>query len=76
MVIKILGSGCSKCSKLTENTKEAIAKLGVDAEIVKVEDFKEIMKYGVMATPAMVVDEKLMFYGKVMKTEEIMNLLK
>ena len=76
MVIKILGSGCSKCSKLTENTKEAIEKLGVDAEIVKVEDFKEIMKYGVMATPAMVVDEKLMFYGKVMKTEEIMNLLK
>ncbi len=76
MVIKILGSGCSKCAKLTENTKEAVANLGVDAEIIKVEDFKEIMKYGVMATPALVVDEKLMFYGKVMKTQEIMNLLK
>lgn len=76
MIIKILGSGCSKCIKLTENTKEAVAKLGIEAEIVKVEDFKEIMGYGVMSTPAMVVDEKLMFYGKVMKTEEIMNLLK
>ncbi|MCK5763565.1 MAG: TM0996/MTH895 family glutaredoxin-like protein, partial [Clostridiales bacterium] len=59
MIIKILGSGCSNCKKLYENTKEAVNELGIDATVEKVEDFKEIMAYGVMKTPALVVDDKI-----------------
>ena len=75
MVIKILGSGCANCKKLEENTKKALNELGVQAEIVKVEDFKEIMKYGVMRTPAFVLDEKVKSYGKVLTVDEIKKLL-
>lgn len=76
MVIKILGSGCSNCVKLTGNTEEALKELGIEAEIVKVTDFMDIMKYGVMTTPALVVDEKVVSSGKVLKTKDIVNLLK
>ncbi len=76
MVIKILGSGCKSCVKLAENTKEALETLGIDAAIVKVTDFADIAGYGVMATPALVVDEKVVSYGKVLKTKDIINLLK
>ncbi len=76
MVIKILGSGCSSCTKLMENTKEALKELGIEAELGKVEDFREIMKYGVMTTPALVIDEKVVSSGKVLKTKDIVNLLK
>jgi len=71
MKIKVLGSGCANCKKLAENAKEAVNGLGIDATIEKVEDFKEIMKYGVMKTPALVVDEKVVVMGRVAKAEEI-----
>lgn len=76
MVIKILGSGCKNCVKLTENTKEALSKTGMEAEIIKVEDFKDIMSYGIMSTPGLVIDEKVVSYGKVLKPKEIISILK
>lgn len=75
MVIKILGSGCANCKKLEENAKKAVAELGVDVDVVKVEDFKEIMKYGVMRTPALVIDEKVRSFGKVLNVDEIKKLI-
>ena len=76
MTVKILGSGCKSCVKLAENTKEALAQLGLQAELVKVTDFSEIAAYGIMSTPALVVDEKVLSYGKVLKAKEIATLLK
>lgn len=71
MKIKILGTGCRKCNKLEENTKRAVAELGVDASIEKVEEIKKIVEYGVMSTPALVVDEEVKFSGRVPNVEEI-----
>ncbi len=76
MIIKILGSGCSNCKKLYDNTKEAVKELGIDATVEKVEDFKEIMAYGVMKTPALVVDGKVKVMGRVLKVEDIKKYLK
>lgn len=75
MIIKILGSGCVNCKKLEENTKKAVATLGIDATIEKVTDFKDIMAYGVMKTPALVVDEKVKIMGRVAKPDEIQKVL-
>ena len=75
MTVKILGSGCKSCVTLAQNTKEALEELGITAEIVKVTDFAQIAAYGVMSTPALVVDEKVLSYGKVLKTKEIIKLL-
>lgn len=75
MIIKILGSGCSNCKKLEANAKEAVKKIGVDAEIVKVEDIKDIMAYGVMRTPAIVINEKVKMYGKVSSADEIVKFI-
>ncbi|WIF93938.1 thioredoxin family protein [Caminicella sporogenes] len=76
MVIKVLGSGCANCKKLEENAKKAVEELGIDATIEKVQDFAEIMKYGVMKTPALVVDEKVVIMGRVAKADEIKKHLK
>ena len=75
MIIKILGSGCKKCIALGENAKAAAAAAGKQAEIVKVTDFAEIAAYGVMSTPGLVVDEKVVSTGKVLTAEEIGRLL-
>ncbi|MEK6265106.1 MAG: thioredoxin family protein [Clostridium sp.] len=75
MIIKVLGSGCASCKKLEANTKQAVEELGIDATIEKVEDFKKIMAYGVMKTPALVVDEKVKIMGRVPTTEEIKKYL-
>lgn len=75
MIIKILGSGCRNCIQLTENTKTALKDMGFEAEIIKVEDFKEIVAYGVMSTPALVFDEKVVSSGKVLKPKDIINLI-
>lgn len=75
MKIKILGAGCSKCKKLEENTKLAVEELKVNASIEKVTDFKEIMKYGVMQTPVLVVDEKVKVIAKIPSIEEIKKIL-
>lgn len=75
MNIKILGTGCSNCKRLEANTKNAIEELGLDVTIEKVTDIKDIMKYGVMSTPALVVDEKVKVMGKVPSSEEIKKYL-
>ena len=65
MEIKILGPGCPKCKTLDKITREVVEKNGINATITKVEDIMEIMKYGVMSTPALVVDEKVLVKGRV-----------
>lgn len=75
MIIKILGSGCKNCVALKENTEAALKETGIDAEVVKVQDMKDIVSYGVMQTPALVIDEKVMSYGKVLKTNEIIKII-
>lgn len=75
MKIEVLGTGCGKCAKLYDATKEAITRAGVDAELVKIEDIAQIMKYRVMVTPALVVDGKVVIAGKVATSEEIVKLL-
>ncbi|QGU95584.1 thioredoxin family protein [Clostridium bovifaecis] len=75
MVVKVLGTGCKNCKSLEANAKEAIKELGIDATVEKVEDMKGIMSYGVMRTPALVVDEKVKVMGRVPKVEEIKEIL-
>ncbi|WP_291634394.1 thioredoxin family protein [Clostridium sp.] len=75
MIIKVLGSGCANCKKLEENTRKAVEELGVEATIEKVTDFKKIMAYGVMKTPALVVDEKVKIMGRVPSADEIKKYL-
>ncbi|MBP2643215.1 MAG: redox-active disulfide protein 2 [Firmicutes bacterium] len=76
MKIEILGMGCQKCNNLYEAAKQAASELGIDAEFVKVEDIKEIMKYGVMNTPALVIDGVVKVAGKVPSKDEIKDYLK
>lgn len=73
--VKILGSGCSKCNELEANTKAALEQLGMESAIDHVTDFAKIASYGVMSTPALVVDGKVVSYGKVLKTEEVVRIL-
>ncbi|MDL2287464.1 thioredoxin family protein [Eubacteriales bacterium OttesenSCG-928-G02] len=74
--IKILGSGCKKCNELEANTKAALAQLGMDTVIEHITDFAVIASYGIMTTPALVVGKKVVSYGKVLNTDEIVRLLK
>ena len=76
MKIEILGTGCPKCKKLTENVETAAKELGIQAEIVKVTRINEIMNYGVMITPALVVNGQVKSAGKVLDVEEIKPFLK
>lgn len=76
MEIKILGIGCKNCVNLAKNTEEALKELGMEATITKVTDMKDITKYGIMRTPGLVIDEKVVSYGKVASTEEIAEMLK
>lgn len=75
MVIKILGSGCKNCVALADNTKTALKELNIDAEVIKVTDFAEIASYGVMSMPALVIDEKVVSFGKVLKAKEVAVIL-
>lgn len=75
MDIKVLGTGCSKCKTLEKTTREVVEEKGIDATISKVEDFPEIMKFGVMTTPALVVDGKVVVKGRVPSKSEIEDLL-
>jgi small redox-active disulfide protein 2 len=75
MEIKILGSGCARCQSLEKTTKEAITELGIDATVEKVEDIQKIMEYGVMRTPGLVVNEKVILTGQVPKLTELKELL-
>lgn len=75
MIIKVLGTGCKKCKDLEKNTLAAVAELQLDAKVEKVEEIKEIMKYKVMSTPALVVDEKVVSTGKLLTVNELKKIL-
>jgi small redox-active disulfide protein 2 len=74
--IEILGMGCPKCTQLAERTKDAVKELGIDAEVSKVQDIKTITNYGVLVTPALVVDGVVKIAGKLLKVQEIKELIK
>jgi small redox-active disulfide protein 2 len=73
--IKILGTGCAKCNKLYELTKEAVEALGIENELSKIDDIQEIMKYGIMMTPALIVDDEVKTVGKVPSVDELKEIL-
>ena len=73
--VKVLGSGCAKCNALEEAARAALAELGMDTAINHVTDFTQIAAYGVMTTPALVVDGKVVSYGKVLKKDEVAKLI-
>lgn len=75
MKIEILGIGCPKCKILYENVKKAVKEKSIQAEIVKVEDIDKIMDYGVMMTPALVIDGEVKSSGKVLSSKEIKKWL-
>jgi len=73
--IKILGSGCKNCVTLAENVKVALDEMKIAANVVKVTDLGEITGYGIMSTPALVINEKVVSYGKVLKPKEVVKIL-
>ncbi len=73
--IQILGTGCAKCQKLAENAKQAADNLGIDYEIEKVTDLNQIMSFGVMTTPGLAVDGKVLVVGKVLSPVDLEKLL-
>ena len=75
MEIKVLGSGCPNCKVLERNVALALEKSKVNAKVTKVTDIAKIMEYGVMSTPALVIDEEVKSYGKVNDINEIIKLL-
>ncbi len=75
MKIEILGTGCAKCKALEEAAKQAVAKSGKFAQIEKIEDIMKIMAYGVMSTPALVIDGKVVSTGKLLSVDEIVSLM-
>jgi len=74
--VKVLGSGCSKCNELEKNTLAALKELGMDTDIEHVTDFAQIAAYGVMTTPALVFEDKVLSHGRVLKKDEVIKLLK
>jgi small redox-active disulfide protein 2 len=75
MNIKVLGTGCAKCKTLEKITRDAVAETGITAEIEKVEDIVKIMGYGVMNTPALVINQKVVLSGRIPTMTEIKELL-
>lgn len=75
MVIKILGSGCMNCQRLEQRARQAADELGIDAEIVKVTEYPDIMAFGIMSTPGLVVDESVKVAGRVPSVDEIKSIL-
>ena len=73
--VKVLGSGCAKCNALETATRDALSELGMDTTIDHVTDFTQIAAYGVMTTPALVVDGKVVSFGKVLKKDEVVKIL-
>jgi small redox-active disulfide protein 2 len=73
--IKVLGPGCANCNKLEEATRKAVEKAGIDATVEKVSDLQEIMSYGVMSTPALVVNGELRVAGRVPSVDELVSVL-
>ena len=75
MKMEILGTGCPKCKQLTANTEEALKELNLQAEIVKVTQIDKIIEYGVMMTPALVIDGKVVSAGKVLTKDQVKDLI-
>ncbi|MBN1651433.1 MAG: TM0996/MTH895 family glutaredoxin-like protein [Bacteroidales bacterium] len=75
MEIKILGTGCAKCKSLEKITRDMIIETGVDASVSKVDDIMDIMTYGVAATPALVIDGKVVLYGRIPSSNEMKKIL-
>jgi small redox-active disulfide protein 2 len=75
MEIKVLGTGCPKCKSLEKATREAVAELGINAQIEKEEDIMKIMEYGVMHTPALVIDGKVVVSGRLPNEKELKSIL-
>jgi len=75
MIIKILGTGCANCRALEKQTRQAVVELGHPAEVVKVEDILQILEYKVMRTPTMVIDEKVVMFGRVPAVAEIKEII-
>ncbi len=75
MKLKVLGTGCPNCKRLFANTQQAVRELGLDVEVEMVDDIQEIMKFKIMATPALVINEQVRFSGRVPSTEEIKRLV-
>lgn len=76
MLIKILGSGCAKCNRLEQLTRDAVGELGLAAEFEHVRDIERIMAYPVMTTPALVVDERVMVSGRIPSKDELLAWLR
>ena len=75
MNVKILGSGCPNCQRLEANTKQALRELKLEAEVEKITNLEKVMSYGIMSTPAIVMDEEVISYGIVPSVEEIKKLI-
>jgi small redox-active disulfide protein 2 len=76
MKIQVLGSGCAKCKMLEEHTRQAVARLGIDASVEKVTDFGTIIGMGVMSTPALVIDGVVKSVGRVLSVDQVALFLK
>lgn len=76
MEIKVLGPGCAKCKNMEKVVRETVDSHGIEATVTKVEDIMEIMNYGVMTTPALVVDGKVVIKGRVPSGDEVLKVLK
>ena len=74
--IKVLGPGCPKCKTTFHNVEEAVKQLGIEVEIIKVEDIEEMMKYNVLTTPVLVINEEIKIKGRIAQIDEIKELLK
>ncbi len=75
LTIKVLGSGCANCKKLEAAARKVVSDIGVEAEIIKVTDYNEIMKYPILATPGLVINEKLVSAGRIPSEAEIASWL-
>ena len=75
MNIKVLGGGCCKCESLLEAVKEAVAEQGIKAEIEYITDIQKIVEYGIMSTPALMIDNRVVSMGRVLKAKDILKLL-
>jgi small redox-active disulfide protein 2 len=73
--IQVLGTGCKKCATVQSNAETAARELGIEAEVEKIEDINKIVEFGVMSTPALAVDGKVKFVGKIPSAEEIKGVL-
>jgi small redox-active disulfide protein 2 len=76
MTVQILGSGCAKCKTLEQHAREAVAELGIEAEVVKVSDIEAIMEMGVMSTPALAIDGVVKSVGRVLSKDQVLAHLK